>query len=63
VHLAVASGARADYLLTWNCRHLANAQILRRLERESIRRGWTLPTVCTPWELMGDSQYEVESDT
>src|SRR5438874_621711 len=28
VHLAVASVARVDYVLTWNCRHLANAQIL-----------------------------------
>lgn len=45
IHLAVATIARADYLLTWNCRHLANAQILRRLERESIRFGWELPTV------------------
>ena len=63
VHLAVASAARADYLLTWNCRHLANAQILRRLAREAIRYGWVLPTVCTPLELMGDSQYEIESDS
>ena len=54
VHLAVAAVARADYLLTWNCRHLANAQILRRLEREAVPHGWTLPTVCTPLELMGD---------
>jgi len=45
---------RGDYLLTWNCRHLANAQILRRLEREAVRFGWELPTVCTPLELMGD---------
>jgi hypothetical protein len=63
VHLAVAAVARADYLLTWNCRHLANAQILRRLERESVQRGWTLPTVCTPLELMGDSTHETESDS
>jgi hypothetical protein len=54
LHLAVASIARTDYLLTWNCRHLANAQILRRLEREAVRFGWNLPTVCTPLELMGD---------
>ena len=54
--------ARADYLLTWNCRHLANAQILRRLEREAVRCGWYLPTVCTPLELMGDSNYENEPD-
>jgi len=63
VHLAAASIARADYLLTWNCRHLANAQILRRIEREATRCGWNLPTVCTPLELMGESTYENESDS
>jgi len=62
VHLAVAAYARAHYLLTWNCRHLANAQILRQLEREACRRGWDLPTVCTPLELMGELPYETESD-
>ena len=63
IHLAVASVAQADYLLTWNCRHLANAQILRRLEREAIRLDWQLPTVCTPLELMGDSTYEDEPNS
>ena len=57
IHLAVASFIEADYLLTWNCRHLANAQIIRRLEREAVHAGWKLPTVCTPPELMGDSPY------
>ena len=63
MHLAVAMCAEVDFLLTWNCRHLANAQILRRLEREADRFGWELPTVCTPLELMGDSTYEIESDS
>jgi hypothetical protein len=63
IHLAAASMASVDYLLTWNCRHLANAQILRRLEREAKRSGWDLPTVCIPLELMGDSTYEIESDS
>ena len=54
VHLAVATLATADYLLTWNCRHLANAQILRRLDREATRQGWSLPKVCTPLDLMGE---------
>ena len=63
VHLAVATRAEVDYLLTWNCRHLANAQILRRLEREARRFGWALPTVCTPLELMGDSSDEIKSDS
>ena len=63
VHLAAATCAEVDFLLTWNCRHLANAQILRRLEREAGRFGWDLPTVCTPLELMGDSTYEIQSDS
>jgi hypothetical protein len=63
VHLAAATVARADYLLTWNSRHLANAQILRRLRREAGRFGWELPTVCTPLELMGETNYESRSDS
>lgn len=59
-HLAIATAVNADYLLTWNCRHLANAQILRRLEREAEKQGWRLPKVCTPPELMGDSDDENE---
>ncbi len=62
-HLAIAATAEADYLLTWNCRHLANAQILRRLEVEAVRLGWKLPKVCTPVELMGDFTHESESDS
>ena len=62
-HLAIAATAKADYLLTWNCKHLANAQILKRLEAEALSLGWKLPKVCTPAELMGDSSYESESDS
>jgi len=62
-HLAIATVARADYLLTWNCRHLANGQILRRLSAEATTRGWHLPTVCTPPELMGDLTDESEPNS
>jgi hypothetical protein len=55
-HLAAATLSGADYLLTWNCRHLANAHVLRRLQKEAKRRGWQLPGVCTPLELMGDCE-------
>jgi hypothetical protein len=54
-HLAAATLARADYLLTWNCKHLANAHVLRRLRKEAEKRGWKLPEVCTPLELNEDS--------
>jgi hypothetical protein len=53
-HLAAATLSGASYLLTWNCRHLANAHVLRRLQKEAERRGWDLPGVCTPMELMED---------
>ena len=55
VHLAAATLSGADYLLTWNCKHLANAHVLRRLRKEAEKQGWTLPDVCTPLELMEDS--------
>ena len=52
VHLAVAACSGIDFLLTWNYRHLANAQILRRLNREAEKAGWRLPQVCSPQQLM-----------
>jgi hypothetical protein len=54
-HLSIATVCGAKYLLTWNCAHLANAQILDRLEPIALRRGFALPRVCTPEELMGES--------
>jgi hypothetical protein len=53
-HIALATAHEVDYLLTWNCRHLANAQILRRIVRLVESRVKRLPIVCTPDELMGD---------
>ena len=52
-HLSIATVCGAKYLLTWNCAHLANAQILDRLEPIALRLGFALPRVCTPEELMG----------
>jgi hypothetical protein len=52
VHLAVAACSGIDFLMTWNYRHLANAQILRRLSLEAEKAGWHLPYVCSPQQLM-----------
>jgi hypothetical protein len=57
-HLAIAAVGGVKYLLTWNCNHLANAQILDRLEPIAAAGGFKLPRVCTPEELMGVSIYE-----
>ncbi len=45
VHIALA--------LTWNCRHMANAQIQRKLSQISSKLGYILPVICTPYELRG----------
>lgn len=53
VHIALATVNGLDYLLTWNCKHIANAQIQRKLIEICSDFGYTLPIICTPYELMG----------
>jgi hypothetical protein len=52
-HLAFACAYRIDYLVTWNCAHIANAEIRRRLTTVNIRYDIETPVICTPEELMG----------
>jgi predicted nucleic acid-binding protein len=54
VHIAVASVHGVDILLTWNCRHIANATIMRELGDVVAKLGFELPILCTPEELLGD---------
>jgi hypothetical protein len=53
-HVAVSAVHAIDYLLTWNCKHLANAQIARRIAVVCEKQGHRTPIICTPEELMGD---------
>ena len=52
-HIAHAAVHGMHFLLTWNCRHIANAEILRRVEKVCQAHGHKCPVVCTPHELMG----------
>ncbi|MCL1472191.1 type II toxin-antitoxin system VapC family toxin [Argonema antarcticum] len=54
IHIALATVNSLNYLLTWNCKHIANAQIQRKLLEISSNSGYTLPIICTPLELMGE---------
>lgn len=54
IHIAAATVHGMDYLLTWNCKHIANAQIQRKLAEIGLDFGYRLPILCTPNELMGD---------
>ena len=53
-HIAIATVHRMDVLLTWNCRHIANATIVGQLRRLVDGEGAKLPEICTPEELSGD---------
>lgn len=53
LHIALATVYSLDYLLTWNCRHMANAQIQRKLAQISSDLGYVLPIICTPYEFIG----------
>ncbi len=54
LHLAVASVHAVDYLVTWNCKHIANAHIRRQLAEINNSEGISTPTICTPEELLDD---------
>ena len=57
-HIAIPSVHGIDYLVTWNCKHIANAFMLRKIEQVVRAKGYTMPVVCTPEELMEEIQDE-----
>ena len=52
LHIAVATVHGIDYLLTWNCKHIANAMMRPRIEAICRAAGYEPPVICTPLELM-----------
>lgn len=55
VHIALAVIHGMDYLLTWNCTHIANALLRGRIEAVCHSTGFAVPVICTPEELMQES--------
>ncbi|HVS82891.1 MAG TPA: PIN domain-containing protein [Pyrinomonadaceae bacterium] len=51
-HLAVAAWHRMDYVLSWNCKHIASGRVQKMLQDTNARLGVYTPIVCTPEELM-----------
>jgi hypothetical protein len=54
LHIAVATTHGMDYLLTWNCRHIANATTRNAITTICRSLGYEAPVICTPEELMGE---------
>ena len=52
LHIAIAVTSGVEYLLTWNCTHLANATMRREIERICRARGYEPVIICTPEELL-----------
>ncbi len=52
VHIATAAVHGMDYLLTWNCRHIASASMRNKIEAVIRSSGHTPPILCTPEELL-----------
>lgn len=52
LHIAIAVVNGMDYLLTWNCAHIANATMRGTIEHICRTKGYEPPVICTPEELM-----------
>ena len=52
LHLALATYYKCDFLLTWNCNHLANANKFGHIERVNAMLGLASPKLVTPLELL-----------
>lgn len=55
-HISIATIHKIDYFLTWNCRHIANAEIKPLIHNICLRNYQKCPEICTPIELMGVNQ-------
>ena len=54
VHIAVAVTNGMDYLITWNCKHIANARMRDKIEYICRVKGYEPVIICTPEELLED---------
>ena len=51
-HIAIAAVHGMNFLMTWNCTHIANAKLAKAIENICAERGFESPVICTPEELM-----------
>ena len=61
LHLALASFHKCDFLVTWNCTHLANANKFGHIRRVNTMLGLLMPALVTPLELLGGSDDDEEA--
>ena len=52
IHIAIAAQNKVDYLLTWNCKHIANPSFRRTIDDVLAEAGFASPVICTPQEIL-----------
>ena len=55
VHVAIATTYKADLLLTWNCRHIANSSVLPKTYKTIIESGYDCPAIATPEQQLEET--------
>lgn len=53
LHIAIAAAHGIDFLVTWNCTHIANAEMTAKIAAICHEHDLECPVICTPEELMG----------
>ncbi len=56
LHIAIAVTNGIEYLLTWNCKHIANANMRGQVERLCRTQGYEPTIICTPNQLWNDTE-------
>ncbi len=59
LHIALAAVHGMNYLVTWNCAHIANATLRLRIEAVWLAAGYEPPIICTPQELLEQADDDV----
>jgi hypothetical protein len=54
-HIAISAVHGIDYLMTWNCAHIANAMVIKKVQTICLQNGFSCPGICTPEELLESS--------
>ncbi len=54
LHISIASIHNMNYLLTWNCKHIANAKMRPLIEKVIFDNGYIAPIICIPEKLLGE---------
>lgn len=54
LHIAIAAAHGIQFLLTWNCKHLANPRLSGKIGELCTKAGFVAPIICTPNLMLGN---------